>query len=219
MKAGISIKQESIIEAALKRFVHFGFNKTTFTDIARDLGVSQQSLYYYFSDKKALVAAVLNSVIEEYIDKLAGMLSRKKTLAEKMTGLVEAKEFFFEKYYMLSADHSQEAFYNHRELVALMEDLGKRQQELVEKELEAAVYKKEIKPISVPRTAALLLDALWAMQEVVRCRTITPDHIAIAEVFKKQKELIAIYVAGLQLCTCSNEGYAKNKVNMFKSKK
>ncbi|HRO46630.1 TetR/AcrR family transcriptional regulator [Agriterribacter sp.] len=213
MKAGTSIKQESIIEAALKRFIHFGFNKTTFADIARDLGVSQQNLYYYFPDKKALVAAVLNSVITEYIDRLTHIFSRKKTLAEKMTGLVEAKEFFFEKYYMLSADHSQEAFYNHRELTALMEDLGKRQQELVEKELEAAIYTNEIKAINVPRVAALLLDTLAAMQEVVRCRTVIPDHTAIAEGFRKQKELIVIYVAGLKSCTCSNKGYANNKIN------
>ncbi|HTN05472.1 TetR/AcrR family transcriptional regulator [Agriterribacter sp.] len=204
MKTGISIKQESIIEVALKRFIHFGFGKTTFTDIARDLGVSQQNLYYYFPDKKKLVAAVMNSVIAEYMERLTRMLSEKKSLAEKMKGLVAAKEFFFEKYYMLSADHAQEFFYNHQELAELMEDLKKRQQQLVEKELEAAMHTREIKAVNIPRTASLLLDTLAAMQDVLRWRIMIPDHTAIAEVFKNQKELIAIYVAGLKSCTCGN---------------
>ena len=204
MKAGTSIKRESIIEVALKRFIHFGFNKTTFADIARDLGVSQQNLYYYFTDKKKLVAAVVNSVIEEYMNKLTCILAEKGSLTKKLMGLVDAKEFFFEKYYMLSVDHAQEAFYNRQELAELMEGLKEKQQQLVENELTAAVDAKEIKAGNVPRSAALLLDTLDAMQEVVRCRTIIPDRIVIAEVFKKQKELIAIYVAGLKPCTCSN---------------
>ena len=116
MKAGTSIKRENIIEVALKRFIHFGFNKTTFADIARDLGVSQQNLYYYFTDKKKLVAAVVNSVIEEYMNKLTCILAEKGSLTKKLMGLVDAKEFFFEKYYMLSVDHAQEAFYNRQEL-------------------------------------------------------------------------------------------------------
>ena len=204
MKAGTSIKRENIIEVALKRFIHFGFNKTTFADIARDLGVYQQNLYYYFTDKKKLVAAVVNSVIEEYMNKLTCILAEKGSLTKKLMGLVDAKEFFFEKYYMLSVDHAQEAFYNRQELAELMEGLKEKQQQLVENELTAAVDAKEIKAGNVPRSAALLLDTLDAMQEVVRCRTIIPDRIVIAEVFKKQKELIAIYVAGLKPCTCSN---------------
>lgn len=44
-------KREQIIEGAIKRFSHFGINKTTMNDIAEDLAVSKPSLYYYFPIK------------------------------------------------------------------------------------------------------------------------------------------------------------------------
>jgi TetR/AcrR family transcriptional regulator len=55
-------KQELIIEAAIKRFAHFGVAKTTMTEIANDLKLSKASLYYYFPDKLNLYAAVLQTI-------------------------------------------------------------------------------------------------------------------------------------------------------------
>lgn len=57
-------KQEAIIEAAIKRFAHFGVAKTTMTEIATDLSLSKASLYYYFPDKLNLYAAVLTTITE-----------------------------------------------------------------------------------------------------------------------------------------------------------
>jgi len=57
-------KQEVIIEAAIKRFAHFGVTKTTMSEIAADLSLSKASLYYYFPDKLNLYAAVLNKITE-----------------------------------------------------------------------------------------------------------------------------------------------------------
>lgn len=44
------LKREAIIEAAIKRFAHFGVGKTTMTEIGNDLSLSKASLYYYFPD-------------------------------------------------------------------------------------------------------------------------------------------------------------------------
>jgi AcrR family transcriptional regulator len=43
-------KVTSIIEAARKRFSHYGLTKTTMNEIAADIGMSKASLYYYFPD-------------------------------------------------------------------------------------------------------------------------------------------------------------------------
>ena len=56
-------KREAIIEAAKKRFSHFGVGKTTMNEIADDLSISKASLYYYFPDKLNLYAAVLQTII------------------------------------------------------------------------------------------------------------------------------------------------------------
>ena len=55
-------KQENIIQAAIKRFAHFGVSKTTMSEIAADLSLSKASLYYYFPDKLNLYAEVLRSI-------------------------------------------------------------------------------------------------------------------------------------------------------------
>jgi AcrR family transcriptional regulator len=57
-------KKTLIIEAAQKRFSHFGVGKTTMNEIADDLSISKASLYYYFPDKLNLYAAVLQKIIE-----------------------------------------------------------------------------------------------------------------------------------------------------------
>ncbi len=38
-------KRDVIIEGAIKRFIHYGINKTTMNEIAEDLSVSKPSLY------------------------------------------------------------------------------------------------------------------------------------------------------------------------------
>ncbi|MGI8637960.1 MAG: TetR/AcrR family transcriptional regulator, partial [Segetibacter sp.] len=39
-------KRDVIIQAAQKRFSHFGVDKTTMNEIADDLSISKASLYY-----------------------------------------------------------------------------------------------------------------------------------------------------------------------------
>jgi len=50
-------KHEKIVEAAAARFRYYGIRKTTMQEIAEDAGVAVGTLYLYFSNKDALVAA------------------------------------------------------------------------------------------------------------------------------------------------------------------
>jgi TetR/AcrR family transcriptional regulator len=51
-------KLECIINAAQKRFAHYGLCKTTMNEIASDVGMGKASLYYYFPDKETLFESV-----------------------------------------------------------------------------------------------------------------------------------------------------------------
>ncbi len=204
MKSDLIIKQETIVETALKRMSHFGIAKTTFADIARDMGVTQQNLYYYFPDKKSLIKAVMNEVIEEYLARLTVVLSEKSPLCKKLKEMVEVKEEFFEKYHMMMMDHHHEIFYGNDELHHLMESTNKRQQKLVVNEVQKAVDAKEIGKVNVRKVAELLLNVITAMQESLRLHTAMPDKQSIRNVFQQQKELISIYVDGLKYATCNS---------------
>ena len=61
------VKRIKILEAATRRFAHFGMAKTTMSEIAKDLNFSKALLYYYFPDKNSLYSAVFEYVIDKMI--------------------------------------------------------------------------------------------------------------------------------------------------------
>lgn len=83
-------KRDSIIEAAQKRFLHFGVDKTTMHEIAEDLSISKASLYYYFPDKLNLYGAVLQKIIEaEQANEAA--LTNEKNVLKAINKFLEAR--------------------------------------------------------------------------------------------------------------------------------
>jgi AcrR family transcriptional regulator len=54
-----------ILEAAKKRFVHYGYAKTTMAEIATDLNMSPGNLYRYFPGKIDIAEAIADEAAEE----------------------------------------------------------------------------------------------------------------------------------------------------------
>ncbi|MCA9931778.1 MAG: TetR/AcrR family transcriptional regulator [Anaerolineales bacterium] len=52
-------REQKILDAATKLFLHYGFDKTTVSDIAREAGISKGAIYLHFSSKEALLEALL----------------------------------------------------------------------------------------------------------------------------------------------------------------
>ncbi|MEJ0032455.1 MAG: TetR/AcrR family transcriptional regulator [Bacteroidota bacterium] len=77
-------KLQQILEAARKRFAHFGLVKTTMTEIASDIGMSKASLYYYFPDKEHLFTAVIGREMDSFIEKMNGIVDAPGDAADKL---------------------------------------------------------------------------------------------------------------------------------------
>ena len=62
-------KQQLILEAARKRFFHYGYAKTSLDEIANDIGIGKATLYHYYKNKEDIF---LNVVKQEssYLRKL-----------------------------------------------------------------------------------------------------------------------------------------------------
>lgn len=58
------VRKKEILTGALKVFTRKGYDKTTITDIAKELGISQGLCYRYYSSKEEIYDAAL----EEYSD-------------------------------------------------------------------------------------------------------------------------------------------------------
>lgn len=62
-----------ILEAGLSVFAAHGFRGATLDQIARDAGLSKPNLLYYFSSKEAIYAALLEQLLDTWLDPLRAM--------------------------------------------------------------------------------------------------------------------------------------------------
>lgn len=92
-------KQNSIIEAAIKRFAHFGVAKTTMNEIAKDLAISKALLYYYFPDKISLYGAVLKHIVSINRESTDLEINRQKTPAKAIEVFLDLRTDFIIKYH------------------------------------------------------------------------------------------------------------------------
>ena len=72
-----SIRQHEFIAAAKQSFFSKGYDNTSIQDILQNVGeksVSPSVFYYYFTSKEDIYHAVMESYIEEYMEKLEGFL-------------------------------------------------------------------------------------------------------------------------------------------------
>jgi AcrR family transcriptional regulator len=62
-------RAQRILSAAERLIVHYGFDKTTVSDIAREAGVSKGAIYLHYASKESLFEALMTREIERYIDR------------------------------------------------------------------------------------------------------------------------------------------------------
>lgn len=91
-------KQETIIDAARKRFAHYGFSKVTMDEIAADVEMGKASLYYYFPTKESLFYAVLTQEQNEFIKEMEGILAAKLSASEKLIEFVKKRLVYFQRF-------------------------------------------------------------------------------------------------------------------------
>jgi AcrR family transcriptional regulator len=71
----------------------YGPEKTSLSDVARELGVTRQTLYRYFGCTEDLLAAVARTAVASYLDRLVGHLG---ALTDPVEVVVEALAYTIE---------------------------------------------------------------------------------------------------------------------------
>ncbi len=198
MKTDNQLKQEQIVEAALRRFSHFGIAKTAFTEIADDLGVSKQVLNYYFHDKQSLVRAVIEKLSTEYSTRLKIEMEAAPSTESGLSKLTFVKAVYFEKYFMMlsHADHLDIIMNETKSNWGAF--LANKETGLLVKLFEKGVQTGELKPLDAPKTAQLLLETLYAFSRCVHDKGPLPDEAAFKTIMQKQQEVISLFYQGLK---------------------
>ncbi|MET3114501.1 AcrR family transcriptional regulator [Pedobacter sp. CG_S7] len=194
-------KKELIIEGAIKRFIHYGINKTTMNEIADDLSVSKPSLYYYFPDKGSLIQGVINKVFDDYYD----LLSKEKPencLEDKLAGIIDIRHRFFQKYYMMHLSFgSSDASFNTEELKKLLILKKKKDIEYYGVLLQKAMDLGEIEAGDSLNLAELYLQSLSGITFICIMhgnKELMPTKKELKLLHEKQQQLSKIFIKGLK---------------------
>jgi len=70
------LRREQIVRATVRCLARDGYARLTMKKVAREAGVSQGSLHYYFADKRAMLVATLTAVSRDLDRRVAAAQSR-----------------------------------------------------------------------------------------------------------------------------------------------
>ncbi|WP_443936591.1 TetR/AcrR family transcriptional regulator [Pedobacter sp. MW01-1-1] len=194
-------KREQIIDGAIKRFIHFGINKTTMNDIAEDLSVSKPSLYYYFPDKKSLILGVIEKVFTDFFEHLNKKRNPNLDLNETLLNIIDIRTSYFKKYFMLKISDGLPDLISDENIKEKLEGFKENEVEIYCEIFTAALNKGEITSTDIRYTSELYLKSLVGLSHLclMACsKDIIPDKKMIHQMVTEQKDLSIIFVKGLK---------------------
>ncbi|MEM9343882.1 MAG: helix-turn-helix domain-containing protein [Pseudomonadota bacterium] len=77
-------REENILEAALRAFTRFGVTRTSMADIAREAGISRQTLYKSFRSKDDVLRTHLRLYTEAVASRMEAALADAKGLEQQL---------------------------------------------------------------------------------------------------------------------------------------
>ena len=84
-----SPRRETIVAAARRCFVRFGYAKTSFTDVAKAAGISRPLIYVHFNSKDELLGAVFTAMFEERYPAVERILAAGGAPSAKLARIYE----------------------------------------------------------------------------------------------------------------------------------
>lgn len=184
-------KKEQIVQVALKRFSHYGFDKTTMSEIATDLNITKANLYYYYPDKNSLVKDVMIFIGED-------TLQQQRIITEKYDGnllatineLLELRAVFLKKYYGLHI-HKQVEWIKGQGIAALLEGFYYKDIALMKELFIRAAEQEEMRFDAVDDAATSyieIIEGLSLIRSVSDMFLGMPNEGNIEEILKSQKK-------------------------------
>jgi len=193
-------KRIQILEAATRRFAHFGLAKTTMSEIAQDLSFSKALLYYYFPDKNALYAAVLTHVTDQSFAELEKELSSIRDCQEAMMFILDKRIAFITKYYTLLENSISAAQQIPDEMACVMRDSKAREVALIGGILQKGVDAGQLVVDDIQETAEMILFALVGMRFSILKDlkgALFPTKGEFDRILQLQKKMATVFLKGL----------------------
>lgn len=183
-------KKDLIIQAALKRFAHYGFNKTTMSEIAIDLNITKANLYYYYPDKNALIKDVLIFISEDILQSQYTIVEGyDKNLVDILVQLLEKRASFLRDYYVLHISENLE-WIKGQGVGTVLEAMHEKDIEMMTTLFEKAVTAGEIDLDNAQQDATCYIEVIKGLsliRSVADVLSGMPNAYNVDEILESQK--------------------------------
>ncbi|KKX47905.1 MULTISPECIES: TetR/AcrR family transcriptional regulator [Sphingobacterium] len=199
--ANADLKRTRILEAATRRFAHFGMAKTTMSEIATDLNFSKALLYYYFPDKNSLYSAVFEYVIDKMVQDIREKINTCDDFEEIMMYTIDKRVELINQYYNLFEYTINMVKELPEELERVFKESYVREVDLFAEILEIGVETDKIEVEDVEETARILLYSLFGMRMGIlkdMKNMLFPTKDEFDVILSLQKKMMQIFLRGLR---------------------
>lgn len=173
-------RRQEILDTAMKLFYEKGYEKTSITDIAKEMGVAQGLCYRYFSSKELIFDTALDQYAEILVEQMTkGILKHEYDLKQIILKMptfidVEKNDSFYYK-----VCHGKESKKTHQQLSM---KVCEKMTSIVQRMLDKAIKKGEIKQLDTKTVASFCVyGQLGILQD---------DELKAEEKIKKIKEFL-----------------------------
>ena len=157
-------KKELILKTARELLAKNGFAKTTLDDIANAIGMKKSSLYYYYTNKDALIEDVMNRERENFCLLINDTLNSNETTIDKIINYEKAKFHYVGETIKLHEISTSVLFEMKAKLFDQIQIIHKKEIEMLKKIFDEGIRKKEIKKCDTKRIAELILTLSEALR-------------------------------------------------------
>jgi len=102
-------KYHRILNAAVRVFAENGFHQATISQIAREAGVADGTIYLYFKNKKDILSHFFNHTTREVFDRFRDAVDREEGAENKLRSLIRTHLAEFQKYRDMAVVFQREA--------------------------------------------------------------------------------------------------------------
>jgi len=160
----IDEKRELILKTACEILARQGFAKTTLDDIANAIGMKKSSLYYYYTNKDALLDDVMKREENQFCLRVEEALSKSESIIDKIINYEKAKFEYVQETIKLH-DISTTVFHEVKsKLFEHIKRIHSNEIERIKKLLDEGVKNKEIKKCDTKKVADLILTLSEALR-------------------------------------------------------
>ncbi|MEJ7560265.1 MAG: TetR/AcrR family transcriptional regulator [Pedobacter sp.] len=192
-------KKIIIIEAALKRFAHYGLSKTTMSEIAKDISLSKALLYYYFPDKISLYVSTMEYLMQKISRETVKSIDKASTSTEAVLKLLQKRQTYIQKYYNLFESSLTIGSDLPNDLYDKFAKAKAFEKIIISSLLTRGIANKELSMDDPKLTTEIFIDAISGIHFniLAKDKSIFPGKEQFKEIFQKEKIFADIFLAGL----------------------